>query len=112
MRRAFASVAMSVPTTFAATAAGGAARRDPPPPGDVAVARPDAPPAPPAEPANPRLKLSYVRFSTGNADGSAIPLQALHLDLYPLSRPWVRGGFSIEAGRGAATLLGNAASLQ
>jgi hypothetical protein len=52
-----------------------------------------------------------VRFSIGNVSGNAIPLEALHLDLYPLSRPWVRAGFATEAGRGDATLLGNDASL-
>ena len=50
----------------------------------------------------PSLKLSYQRLSIGNVDGSAVPLQALHLDLYSLSRPWVRGGFEAEAGRGTA----------
>ncbi|HLK89176.1 MAG TPA: hypothetical protein VKZ18_04725 [Polyangia bacterium] len=59
----------------------------------------------------PRLKLSYARFAIGNLDGSGIPLDALHLDVYPLSRRWVRAGLELEAGRGDATYLGDRAAL-
>jgi hypothetical protein len=59
----------------------------------------------------PRLKLSYVRFSIGNLDGSDIPLDALHLDLYPLSRRWVRAGLELEGGLGNATFMGDQAAL-
>ncbi|HEX3902304.1 MAG TPA: hypothetical protein VH853_05585 [Polyangia bacterium] len=60
---------------------------------------------------HPRLKLSFVRFSIGNLDGSAVPLDALHLDLYPLSRRWIRAGFELEGGLGDATFMGDRASL-
>jgi hypothetical protein len=50
----------------------------------------------------PRLKLSYERFSAGNIDGSAMPLEALHLDMYALSWEFVRGGLDVEGGRGSA----------
>jgi len=69
-----------------------------------------APPANAAVP-TPRLKLSYARFSIGNPDGSAIPLNALHLDAYPISQRWLRGGLEIEAGRGDGTYMGDRAAL-
>jgi hypothetical protein len=59
----------------------------------------------------PRLKLSYTRFSIGNPDGSAIPLDALHLDAYPISQRWLRAGLELEAGRGNATYMGDRAAL-
>ena len=60
---------------------------------------------------NPRLKLSYVRSAIGNLDGSAIPIDALAVDVYPLSRRWVRAGIGLEGGRGNATFMGDRASL-
>jgi hypothetical protein len=109
MKRALAIVlvssAVSAGTAVAATEArvGSAS--------DATLTRGAAPLPPTAEHPTPILKLSYVRFSIGNADRGSIPLEALHLDLYPLSRPWVRAGLATEAGRGQATLLGNDASL-
>jgi hypothetical protein len=82
-----------------------------PPPTVAGRAGAVAPPAPPADHATPRLKLSYVRFSMGNVDGGAVPLEALHIDLYPLSRRWIRAGIETEAGRGHATLSGASASI-
>jgi hypothetical protein len=69
-------------------------------------------PAPPEDHPTPRLKLSYERFSAGNVDGSAVPLEALHLDAYFLSWRWLRAGVEADAGRGHATLYGGAASLE
>jgi hypothetical protein len=69
-------------------------------------------PVAPEDHANPRLKLSYVRFSIGNGAGGTVPLQSLHLDVYALSRRWIRGGFEFEAGRGQATLFGNDAAIK
>jgi hypothetical protein len=69
-------------------------------------------PARPEDHPTPRLKLSYERFSAGNVDGSAVPLEALHLDTYFLSWRWLRAGFEAEAGRGHANLYGGAASLK
>jgi hypothetical protein len=59
----------------------------------------------------PRLKLSYVRFAIGNLDGGGVPLDALHLDVYPLSRRWVRAGLELEGGRGDGSYLGDRAAL-
>ncbi|HEY4395646.1 MAG TPA: hypothetical protein VGP64_16360 [Polyangia bacterium] len=59
----------------------------------------------------PRLKLSFTRFNIGNPDGSAIPLDGLHLDAYPISAHWVRAGLELEAGRGSATYMGDRAAL-
>jgi hypothetical protein len=60
----------------------------------------------------PRLKLSYERLSAGNIDGSAVPLEALHLDVYALSWTFVRGGVEAEAGRGNAKLADASASVK
>src|SRR5579871_3814297 len=79
-----------------------------PPEGTVAdTVTPMAPNPAPA----PRLKLSYVRFAIGNLDGSGIPLDSLHLDVYPLSGRWVRAGLELEGGRGDATFMGDRAAL-
>jgi hypothetical protein len=81
-----------------------------PSPAPVATRRAPAPE--PAFVPEPTLKLSYERFSLGNADGSAMPLQALHLDTYSVSRPWVRFGFEAEAGKGTASFSGATASVK
>ena len=60
----------------------------------------------------PRLKLSYQRFSAGNVDGSAMPLEALHLDMYALSWEFLRGGVDVEGGRGHAHLGDATASVK
>jgi len=54
----------------------------------------------------PRIKLSYQRFSAGNVDGTSVPLEALHLDMYPLSFGVVRVGWEVEGGRGDARYAG------
>jgi hypothetical protein len=69
-------------------------------------------PAPRAEHPTPRLKLSYERLSAGNIDGSAMPLEALHLDMYALSSRFVRGGVDVEGGRGHAKLANASASVK
>jgi hypothetical protein len=69
-------------------------------------------PAPVVARPTPRLKLSYERLSAGNIDGSAVPLEALHLDLYPLSWRFLRGGVEAEAGRGHARLADASASVK
>lgn len=79
------------------------------PSGDVERAAPL--PEPTFEHPTPRLALSYERFSAGNVDGTAVPLEALHLDAYLLSWRWLRAGVEAEAGRGHATLYGGSASL-
>jgi hypothetical protein len=69
-------------------------------------------PAVPEEHPTPRLKLSYERYSAGNIDGSAMPLEALHLDMYALSWRWLRGGLDLEGGRGHAKLGDATASVK
>jgi len=54
----------------------------------------------------PRVKLSYLRSGIGDGSGGTLALQALHLDLYPLSWRWLRAGVELEAGRGRGTILG------
>jgi hypothetical protein len=69
-------------------------------------------PAPPSEHPTPRLKLTYERFSAGNIDGSPMPLEALHLDMYAVSARWIRGGLDAEGGRGHAHLGDATASVK
>jgi hypothetical protein len=76
-----------------------------------AVEETSSPIAPEALPPSPRFKLSFERFSIGNVDGTAVPLDAIHLDVYPLSGRWLRAGFEIEGGRGSASLFGDEAAL-
>jgi hypothetical protein len=82
-------------------------------PARAAVSTVDAPGVEAAKPAhpNPRLKLSYRRFSIANLDGTPLWLDGAELDVYPLSRRWVRAGFELEGGGAHASLDGNGASL-
>jgi hypothetical protein len=50
--------------------------------------------------ANPRLKLSYRRFAVAGLDTGRVPLDGGQLDVYLLSRRWVRLGLEIEGGSG------------
>jgi hypothetical protein len=52
--------------------------------------------------ANPRMKLSFRLFSINGPDGIPISLDGGQLDVYPLSRRWLRLGLEAEAGRGAS----------
>jgi len=82
-------------------------------PAPEAVAERSAPlPGRAAEHPTPRLKLSYERLSAGNVDGTGMPLEALHLDMYAWSWQWLRLGVDAEAGRGHATLSGASASVK
>jgi hypothetical protein len=76
------------------------------------IVRAASPPVPISARPTPRLKLSYQHLSTGNIDGSSVPLEALHLDLYPLSWRYVRAGVEVEAGRGHAKLADAGASVK
>jgi hypothetical protein len=79
---------------------------------DTFASRRAPPPAPKPQHVTPRLKLSYVRFSVGDGEGGAVPLEALHLDMYTLSWRWLRAGVEAEAGRGNAKVMGAATSLK
>jgi hypothetical protein len=79
---------------------------------DAVAERTAPPPSRAAERPTPRLKLSYERFSAGNVDGTGMPLEALHLDMYALSWRWLRLGVDAEAGRGHAKLSGASASVK
>jgi hypothetical protein len=91
----------------------GASAPTPVPEAPTTVTRiaPEPTPGPSLRP-TPLLKLSYERRSAGNVDGSALPLEALHLDLFAISRPWLRLGVETEAGRGTATMSGATASVR
>ncbi len=73
---------------------------------DDVVARPAFPVVLPSQP-HPRLKVSVNGFSVDNIDTTQIPLTGAHLDAYPLSERWIRGGFAVEGGSGRATAVGN-----
>ena len=57
-----------------------------------------------------RLKLSLEGFSIGTSWGMPVGLKGLHLEAYPLSRPWMRGGVGLTGGVGSATTEGVSAS--
>lgn len=59
----------------------------------------------------PRLKLSISRFSVNNLDSSAVPLTGAHLDVYPLSETWMRGGFQLQGGTGHGSAVGSSINL-
>lgn len=65
----------------------------------------------PSRHANPRLKASFRGFSIANLDTTPVWLEGAQLDLYPLSRRFVRLGIELEGGAGNATLDGHTASL-
>ena len=56
--------------------------------------------------ANPRLKVSYRSLSMANLDRTAMHFDAGQLDIYAMSRRWVRIGIEAEGGAGKATLSG------
>jgi hypothetical protein len=60
----------------------------------------------------PRLKLSFVRFNVGPPNAGSIALDSLHLDVYALSRRWVRLGVDVEGGLGHTKLGGASTSLK
>jgi hypothetical protein len=80
--------------------------------GGGVVTRQAPPPGPSFDHVTPALELSYERFSAGNVNGGAMPLEALHLDMYPISWRWFRLGVDAEAGRGHADLDGATASVK
>lgn len=61
---------------------------------------------------NPRLKLSNRGFSIANLDYKPVPLSGLELDLFLLSTRWLRGGLTVDGGRGQGTFAGNHVSLR
>lgn len=58
-------------------------------------------PAPAGDGEAPRANLSYLRHGLG--DGSGAPVEALRLELYPLSWRRLRAGLELEAGRSHGT---------
>ncbi len=60
---------------------------------------------------NARLKLSLEGFSIATTLGMTVWLTGLHLEAYPLSRPWLRGGVGLTGGAGHAKLDDAHASL-
>lgn len=67
--------------------------------------------APERRHADPRLKLSYRGFSISNLDGTPLWLSGGQLDLYPISRRYLRLGVELEGGGGKLAMSGIAANL-
>lgn len=103
---AWAQAPGGAPADSAAGAAGGIA----PCTSDTCVsATPSASPATPAVPyvaPAPRLDLAITSFSISNGAAATVPLQGLELDLYAITSSWLRGGFTMAAGRGNGTISG------
>ena len=57
-------------------------------------------------PSSPRLDLSVASFAISDGGKATVPLTGLELNLYAVSIPWLRIGFSASAGRGHATIDG------
>jgi len=73
----------------------------------------EAPPTVVATPShvNPRLKLSYRRFAVANLDGTSLWLDGGQLDVYMVSRRWIRWGLELEGGAAHAALSDNPIAL-
>ncbi len=104
---AWAQALGDVPASSAAAVAGG---QSPCATGTCLSATPGEAPAAPASapyvaPA-PRLDLALTNFSISNGSTSTVPLTGLELDLYLISTSWLRGGLTLDAGRGNATVSG------
>jgi hypothetical protein len=54
---------------------------------------------------SPRAKLSYRRFAISDLNGDNLWLDGAQLDVYALSRRWVRAGIELEGGVGKTSLL-------
>jgi hypothetical protein len=78
---------------------GAPARASPAPPVEHSVSA-----APKPQHDSPRLKLSFRQLWIANLDGSQLPMHGGQLDVYPLSRRWVRLGLELEGGAGSATV--------
>lgn len=59
----------------------------------------------------PRLKLSATRFAVDSIDHRPVPLTGGRLDVYPLSKRWMRGGIGLEGGTGKTSAVGSSINL-
>jgi len=60
----------------------------------------------------PRLKVSVEGFAVGTPFATRVPLTGLHAEVYPISRPWVRGGIGLAGGAGSGSYGGASANVQ
>jgi len=84
----------------------------PPPAPSVRAQAPDVPRDLDGEHPVPRLKVSVERFAVGTPAATRVPLTGLHAEVYPVSRPWVRGGIGLAGGAGSGSYGGASASVQ
>ena len=59
----------------------------------------------------PRLKVSVERFSVNTPFGTSVALLGGHVELYPVSMPWVRGGVGLAGGAGNGKVQGGSADV-
>ncbi len=104
---AWAQAPGDAPANSAAAVAGG---QSPCGPETCVTAAPnEAAPGPASAPyvaPAPRLDLALTSFSIGSGSASTVPLTGLELNLYVLSTSWLRGGLTLDAGRGSGTVSG------
>ena len=60
----------------------------------------------------PRLKVSVEGFAVGTPFATRVPLTGLHAEVYPVSRPWIRGGIGLAGGAGSGSYGGASANVQ
>jgi len=60
----------------------------------------------------PRLKVSVEGFAVDTPFATRVGLTGLHAEVYPISRPWVRGGIGLAGGAGSGSVDGASASVQ
>ena len=92
-----------------AAAAGRASAQDDATPSGVVEQQATAPAAPSQARPAARLKLSLEGFTIRTSWGMPVGLTGLHLEGYPLSRKWLRGGVGLTGGMGSATFDGASA---
>src|SRR3954470_6445427 len=81
-------------------------------PSDPSVRVHAAEPPPAAEHPVPRLKLSLEGFSVDTPIGTSVALTGAHVEIYPFSQRWVRGGVGLAGGSGHGAIAGGSASVE
>ena len=60
----------------------------------------------------PRLKVSVEGFAVGTPLATRVSLTGLHAEVYPISRPWIRGGIGLAGGAGSGSYGDASANVQ
>lgn len=81
-------------------------------PSDRSVRAHAAEPLPAPEHPVPRLKISLEGFSVDTPIHTSVALTGAHAEMYPFSRPWVRGGVGLSGGSGHGAIAGGSATVE